>query len=152
MKKWIDFTWVTTTYLLYNDKWEVLIHKRTENCRDEWNKWDIWGGGVKVGEKLIDCVKREIKEEVNAEPEKIEYLWFREVFRENDWMKTHWISFDYMCFVENPSVIRIWEPHKISDIKWVKINEFPPKEDIHSQLPTMLSLHMDKIKETLNLN
>lgn len=42
---------------------KILLQKRSDN-----GKWAIHGGGMEPGEKYLETLKREIKEELNIEP------------------------------------------------------------------------------------
>lgn len=50
------------TLIIYKDG-KVLLQKRTDN-----GAWAIHGGAIEPGEKYIDALYREIKEELNIEP------------------------------------------------------------------------------------
>lgn len=52
---------VVTLVIYKNGK--ILLQKRSDNgC------WAIHGGGIELGEKYLETLKREIKEELNIEP------------------------------------------------------------------------------------
>jgi len=51
-----------TTLVIYKQG-KVLLQKRSDN-----GTWAIHGGGIEPGEKYIDALKREIKEELNIVP------------------------------------------------------------------------------------
>ncbi len=60
MKKGVDYTGVCVVFYCHDGQENVLMHKRSNKCRDEFGRWDIGGGGFEFGE-----------------PEKIEELgWF----------------------------------------------------------------------------
>ena len=48
--------------LIFNDKNEVLLLKRTEKAKNEAGYWQKPGGSIEIGEKVIAAMKREIKE------------------------------------------------------------------------------------------
>ena len=49
--------------ILKNNGGKILFQLRDENGRNP-NKWGIFGGGIKKGEKPIDALIREIEEEL----------------------------------------------------------------------------------------
>ena len=49
--------------ILKNNGGKILFQLRDENGRNP-NKWGIFGGGIKKGEKPIDALIREIEEEI----------------------------------------------------------------------------------------
>lgn len=53
--------------LIINDKGEVFAQKRTPDRRKFPKCWDLPGGGLEDGETIFDCVKRELKEELDFE-------------------------------------------------------------------------------------
>lgn len=143
MKKAKDYTGVCIVHYCHDGKGNVLMNLRSENCRDEYNRWDIGGGGLKYGEKLSDAVARELAEEYKAEALEIEPLGFREVIKtRRNGDTSHWIAFDFKVLVD-PDKVENGEPHKHTEIKWFAMDELP--DPLHSQLPTFL----EKYKEIL---
>jgi len=56
------------TLVIYKDG-KILLQKREDNgC------WAIHGGGIEIGEKYLETLKREIKEELNIEPKNPELM------------------------------------------------------------------------------
>jgi 8-oxo-dGTP diphosphatase len=62
---------VTCAIVIFNE--EILVTQRSENMRLPL-KWEFPGGKVEGNESNIDCVKREIKEELNIEIEILKQL------------------------------------------------------------------------------
>ncbi len=52
MKKGIDYIGVTCVFYCHDGKGKLLLHKRSENCRDEKGRWDCGGGAMELGETL----------------------------------------------------------------------------------------------------
>ncbi len=48
--------------VIYNNG-KILLQRRSDNGR-----WSLHGGGINLGEKYVDALKREIMEELNIEP------------------------------------------------------------------------------------
>ena len=59
----IEQAWyrISIKALVYNEKWDFLLAKE-----NNW-VWDIPGGGLDHWENPIDCIKRELKEEMGLE-------------------------------------------------------------------------------------
>lgn len=79
--------------IIMNSKGEILI---SDECRNGYSFTKFPGGGLQLGEGLGDCLKRELKEELNIEAEigdlfYVNDFFQRSVFRETDQM----ISFYY---------------------------------------------------------
>ncbi|MBI4086398.1 NUDIX hydrolase [Candidatus Kaiserbacteria bacterium] len=119
-------------YICHDGKGNILMHKRTERCRDEHGCWDCGGGGVKLGEKIEDALVREVKEEYLVEPLEYALLGHRELFREHAGQPTHWIAFDFKVLVD-PERVGIGEPDKASDIGWFPFRNLP--DPLHSAIP-----------------
>ena len=72
----------------------------------------------------------------------IEFLGYRDVHRENNGVKTHWIALDFKVLV-NKDQARNCEPHKFEEVKWFKLEEFP--SPLHSQLPIALEMYEGRL-------
>ncbi len=138
MKKGVDFTGITVVFMCHDGKGLYLLGKRGKNCRDEHGKWDPGGGGLEFGDTIEETLRKEIKEEYGADVLDHEFLGFREVHREHEGAKTHWIAFDFKVLVD-PTQVKNGEPHKIDEIGWFTFDAFP--QEIHSQLPKFLELY-----------
>ncbi len=142
MKKGQDYTGVTIVYFCHDGKGNFLMSKRSTNCRDEHGCWDPGGGGLEFGHDVIDTLKKEIKEEYCTDVLDHEFLGYRDVHREHDSKKTHWIALDFKVLVDT-SKVKNGEPHKFDKIDWFKIDSLP--KPIHSQVPKALELYKDKL-------
>ncbi len=132
-------------FFCHDGSGKYLISKRSINARDEHGTWDPGGGGLKFGEKIEDAVYREIKEEYCATPLALEFLGYRDVFREQQGKLTHWLMFDFKVHV-NPEEVQIGEPHKCGGLQWLTIDEiknFP--EPLHSQFPSFFEKYENKL-------
>jgi len=142
MRKGIDCIGVTVAFYCHDGEGNYLFHKQSQKCRDEHGRWDCGGGGVKVGESLLDAVKREVNEEFGTDPQEIEFLGHTDVFREHNGEKTHWIAFRYRVLVNRDKVINN-EPEKHEELDWFTIDTVP--SPLHSQVPKEL----EEFKEQL---
>lgn len=61
-------------FIITNEKGEVYIQKRSENVKSYPGAWEIPGGKLEKNENFEDCIKRELKEELNLELGKINEL------------------------------------------------------------------------------
>lgn len=142
MKKGEDYVGVTIVYLCHDGKGNILLAKRSKNCRDEHGAWDYGGGGLEFGDTVIDTLKKEIKEEYCADVIEHEFLGYRDVHREHNGKKTHWIALDFRVLVDRDNV-KIGEPHKFDEIGWFKLDSLP--SPMHSQAPTFFKQYKGKI-------
>jgi len=142
MRKGVDYPGVSLCFVCHDGNGRFLLQKRTKQCRDEHNTWDTGAGGLRFGEAVLDGLKRELREELNVEPLAIEFLGFREAHREHNGEQTHWIALDHKVLID-PAHVKIGEPHKISEVKWFTLDEFP--SPLHSMVPLFFSMHKNKL-------
>lgn len=142
MKIGEDYTGVTIVYLCHDGKGDILLSKRSKNCRDEHGRWDPGGGGLEFGDTVENTLKKEIMEEYCTDVMSYEFLGYRDVHREHNGKKTHWIALDFKVLVD-PSKVSNGEPHKFDAVEWFSLDTLP--FPLHSQFPTFLKLYRDKI-------
>lgn len=143
MIKGTDFIGNAAATLCHDGQGNYLLGLRSDKCRDEHFRWDpIGSGGIKFGQTIEETIFREVMEECNAAVVKIEPLGTREVFREHEGKKTHWIQFDFRVQID-PATVNNNEPAKCLELRWCKLNEFP--EPLHSQFPFFLEKYKDKL-------
>ncbi len=136
MIKGIDYIGVAVVPFLHDGAGNYLLGLRSNQCRDEHGTWEPLGsGGLKFGEHITDAIVREVQEEAGTVPFNFEYLGLREVHRELDGQKTHWLAFDYRAQVRRAEVV-IMEPDKCAALRWCKIADIPLPR--HSQFPVFL--------------
>ncbi|HLD39769.1 MAG TPA: NUDIX domain-containing protein [Candidatus Nanoarchaeia archaeon] len=141
-RKGVDFTGITIVFICHDGGGNFLMAKRSKNCRDEQGNWDIGGGSLEFSENILDTLKREIEEEYCTEVLEHEFLGYREVHRENNGVKSHWIAFDFKVKVDK-SKVKIGEPHKQDDIGWFTLSNLPAP--VHSQFPIFLGRYKNKL-------
>jgi ADP-ribose pyrophosphatase YjhB (NUDIX family) len=144
IKKGVDYTGVTTVFYCHDGKGNVVMQKRGPKCRDEQGKWDIGGGGLEFGAQVEENLKNEIKEEYCTDVLDFEFLGYRDVHRENNGIKTHWISLDFKVLVDRKKV-KNGEPEKFEEVKWFPSNSLPTP--LHSQLPIFLDKYKEKLQK-----
>lgn len=142
MRKGFDYTGVTIVYFCHDGEGNFIMAKRGKNARDENGKWDIGGGGLEFGDKVEDTIRKEIKEEYSTDVLAFEFLGFRDVHREHNGEKTHWIALDFKVLVDKHKV-RNGEPHKFDDLKWFTLDTLP--ENIHSKNMDFINMHRNKL-------
>ena len=142
MIKGIDFTGIAVAFLCHDGQGNYVMHRRSQNCRDEHGCWDFGGGGVKFGELLEDCLKREVKEEYDADILDSKFLGHRELLREHNGGKTHWLCFYYQVLVSPEQVINN-EPEKHDELCWFRFDDLP--QPLHSMIPGDIEMYKNKL-------
>jgi len=142
MKKGFNYPGVSIVYLCHDGQGNILMAKRSNNCRDEHGKWDQGGGGLEFGDTVEDTLKKEIKEEYCSDILAYEFLGYRDVHREHEGQKTHWVALDFKVLIDRGKV-KNGEPHKFDDLGWFTLGNLP--EPLHSQFPNFLKLYKDKL-------
>jgi len=143
MEKGINYIAVGVVFFCHDGKGNVLLNKRSKKSRDEYETWDLGGGSIEVGERIMTALKREVKEEYCADIINSESLGFRDVHRiDEQGSKTHWIALDFKVLIDRKKV-KNGVPDKHSEIKWFKFNNLP--KPLHSQFSFFLQKYKDKL-------
>jgi ADP-ribose pyrophosphatase YjhB (NUDIX family) len=129
-RRGIDYIGVGVACIIHDGNGRILLMKRGEQARDERGRWDICGGAIEFGESVDDAVRRELMEELCAEPVDIRFLTAYDAHREHEGDRTHWVQMVHAVQVD-PVKVAIGEPHKIAEIGWFGIDDLP--EPRHSQ-------------------
>ncbi|MAG61056.1 RNA pyrophosphohydrolase [archaeon] len=124
MKKGIDYPGVTVVFMCHDGEGNFLLHKRSNQCRDEHGRWDAGGGGLDFGIGVVETLKKEITEEFSTDVLDHKFLGYRDVHREHEGNKTHWISLDFLVCVDRNKVVNN-EPHKFDEMGWFKWGRIP---------------------------
>lgn len=143
LKQGVDYTGVSVVYFCHDGKGKFVMAQRSQNARDEREKWDIGGGGLDFGFTVEETLRKEIKEEYCTDVLSFEFLGYRDVHRTFEGKPSHWIALDFKVLV-NPQKVKIGEPKKFTDIAWFELNNMPT--NLHSQLPLFLEKYAKKLK------
>lgn len=130
IKRGVDFTGVNCAFYCFDDKGRILLNKRSTKCRDEHGRWDAGAGAMEFGEDFEETVRREVREEYCAEILQLEFAGMRSVVRDNNGVKTHWVTAIFAAQVD-PASVGIGDPIKMEEIGWFSVDELP--EPMHSQ-------------------
>lgn len=142
MIKGIDYTGIAVVYFCHDGKGNFLMNKRNQNCRDEKGCWDIGGGALEHLDSVENTLRNEIRQEYSTEVIDFEFLGYRDVHREVEGRKTHWIALDFKVLV-NSATVKNGEPHKFDEIRWVTKDTIP--QPLHSQLPVFFEKYKEKL-------
>ncbi len=118
-------------FVVHDGQKNLLLQKRSKNCRDEQGRWDIGGGALEFGESWEAAVRREISEELDAKIIKLDFLKAFNALRNENNLPSHWVALVYAVQVE-PKSVKINEPDKIDEIGWFRLNKLP--KPLHSMI------------------
>lgn len=142
MKKGKDYTGVSIVFTCHDGQGNFVLSKRGLACRDEQGTLDPGGGGLEFSDTVEKTLTKEVAEEYCTDVLAYEFLGFRDVHRENDGEKTHWIALDFKVLVD-PSKVKNGEPHKLDEIGWFRLDALPTP--LHSQYPKFLELYKERL-------
>lgn len=123
MKIGVDYIGVSVGALVFNKRGEVFLNKRSQNARNEKGSWEAPGGAVHFGEKRVDALKREIKEEFGIDIKIVRVLQTEDEILPRE--KQHWVATTYITKIKGEQQPRIMEPHKSDAIGWFPLNDLP---------------------------
>lgn len=142
LRRGFDFIGVNCVFYCHDGAGRILMHKRSQKCRDEQGAWDCGAGAMEFGETFEETIQREVMEEYCVEPLQIEYVATRNVLREHNGQRTHWVKNLHMVRVD-PAKVRNGEPEKIEELGWFTFDTLPTP--LHSQI----GIEVDLIKKFL---
>lgn len=131
----INHIGVSACALIHDGTGRILLQKRGPKARDEQGRWDICGGAIEFGDTIEETIIKELQEELLVAPLDMEFLGVSDVHRKQNGVNTHWIAITYSVKVD-PKLVKIGEPHKISEIGWFGLDDLP--SPLHSQAPKVL--------------
>jgi len=143
-----SFVGVSTAFICYDGSGKILLSKRSKNTRDEHGNWDAGGGGLKWGEAAEENLLREIKEEYNFTPLKIEFLGYMDAFRIGaDGEPTHWLAL-YFAVLVDPKQLKINEPDMVDDYGWFSLDDLP--KPMHTMFAPFMEKHGKMLRSIIS--
>ena len=100
---------------IINQKGEVLIQQRSSNRKMFPNKWTNTGGAAGAGDNSLETVLRELKEELNIEPDINNLEFIASYKRKNDYVDVWVLKEDFEI-----SNLKFQE-EEVQDAKWVTV-------------------------------
>ena len=109
--------------MIINEEGKVLLCKRSKTARNEQSQWEIPGGEVEFGEKLVDAIHREMKEELDIDLELTQQLPAADHIIATD--HQHWVPTTFLAKLKGKKLPRIMEPTKCDEFGWFSFNKLP---------------------------
>lgn len=124
MKAGKDYIGAAGGVLIFNTKNEILLMKRGKKSSNNVGFWSKPGGAIEYGETAVAMAKREIKEETNIEIN----IWGELPHTDHIIKKEgqQWLSINFLADYKKGK-LKIMEPHKCDELKWVSIEKVPKK-------------------------
>lgn len=117
--------------LLINENNEVLLSDEREYGMD-FTKFP--GGGVELGEGLIDALKREFVEECNAEIEVLAHFYTTDFYEKSSFNESQVLSVYYTVKPVSPLALNFkatifdFDEQTLQSFRWMKISELQEKD------------------------
>lgn len=130
--------------LIEKDDKFLLVQEAKENCK---GKWNIPAGHIEVNESVIDCLKREVKEETGCNILPTGILEIGNKVSENDIFLS--IIFEAKLIDEKIE----YNLNEILDVKWLSYNEIiKMKSKLRSPEIILRCIENYKAGKTVNLD
>lgn len=147
MEPGLDYIGVNVGFICHDGNGKVLLHLRSDTCRDEHNTWDAGGGQVEFGETLRDALMREVREEYGCEPLEVRHIAQLDLLREHVGKKTHWLANIFAVRVD-PEQVRVMEPDRNLGNQWYTLDGLP--EPLHTVLRKVFGEFKEQISMHIN--
>lgn len=118
--------------LLINDSNEVLVSDEQSGGRT-FSKFP--GGGLELGEGLIDALKREFMEECNAEIEVLNHLYTTDFYEQSSFNDSQILSIYYLVKSNGPLLLSFktkpfdFDEGSLQAFRWIKLEQLK-KDDV----------------------
>jgi 8-oxo-dGTP pyrophosphatase MutT (NUDIX family) len=142
MIRGLDYTGISCVCICRDGKGRFLLLQRGPEARDEQGAWEFGAGTLEFGETFEECVRRERKEEINAELGNLEFVHVDTIIRELGGRVSHWVFLLWVADVLNPNELRSLEPAHVTDIGWFTQDTLPSPR--HSKLEALVNLAAEK--------
>lgn len=108
--------------LVRNHKSELLLCKMNPDRGVFPSQWGFPGGGIEPGERMVEALRRELREELGIEVEQIKPAFFKDGFHEkllpNGQKQNVYMIFLIFNCATHSTTIQL--NHEFSDYRWVK--------------------------------
>ncbi len=123
MKKGIDYIGVAAGAMIFNDRGELFLAKRSMLTKNERGCWETPGGALEFGETLTAAVQREILEEYGVTIELLKQFPAEDHLIPDE--KQHWVATTFLAKLRPGQEPKIMEPEKCDQIGWFALDNLP---------------------------
>lgn len=143
MKPGFDYIGVGCGAFIVNEKNDVLLMKRGQQCKNFQGYWSLPGGALEYNERFHDGVKREIFEELGIHIEIIQLLCVTDDIMPEE--KQHWVTPQYLSKIIG-GTLEIKEPTKCDALQWFSLDHVPALLTLPTQNALAAFLALSKQK------
>ena len=145
-RKYTDKPILAVAAVIINDRDEIVLIRR--GVEPGLGLWSIPGGAVELGERLVDALKREVKEETGLDIEPLEILDVMEIIKRDDEDRVvfHYVTVDYIAKVIG-GVLNA--SSDVVDAKWIKWSEIGNYETTNT-FKKLIEKHGERILRYLS--
>jgi mutator protein MutT len=122
MRPGTDYIGVGVGAIIVDDQGRLFLARRGRNAGNERGLWEFPGGSVNFGERLVDAIQREIREEYGVDIDVGDLVDVADHILPEE--KQHWVSPSFLARITSGSP-SIQEPGKCSEIGWFRLDEIP---------------------------
>lgn len=131
-KAGVDFIGVSVGAMIFNDRGELFLSKRSQKASNERGCWETPGGAVDFGETLEEAVRREIREEYDVDIDIIKQFPAQDHLIPEE--KQHWVATTFLAKIKTGQEPTIVEPDKCDRIGWFPLDKLPEPLSIITKL------------------
>jgi 8-oxo-dGTP diphosphatase len=132
MKQGIDYIGVAVGAMIFNEREELFLSKRSNKSKNERGCWEIPGGSVDFGEKLSDAIQREMFEEYGVEIDILEQFPAADHIIPAE--KQHWVPTTFLAKIKTGQIPKVMEPEKCDGIGWFALKDLPSPLSLITQI------------------
>jgi 8-oxo-dGTP diphosphatase len=118
----VDYIGIGVGALIVDKHGRLFLSRRGTGARNERGLWEFPGGSVEYGEKLVDALQREMREEYGVEIQVGDLLDVVDHILPDEGQ--HWVSPTFICSITSGEP-RILEADKCAEIGWFLPDELP---------------------------
>jgi len=144
----IDCVGVSTSFYCHNGNGKWLLHKRSENCRDEKGAWDSGGGKLEFGLTLEQNVLKEVREEYGCEATIQKQLPAITLLRQSpEGKETHWVVIPFILFInmKHGKEVKMEDSEKMVELSWFSLDKLP--KPLHSGFQKTFQLNKSTFRK-----
>lgn len=131
----IDYVGIATPFYCNDGDGNFLMHKRSDEARDEHGRWDFGSEQLEIGERVEECVLRGVMEEWGIVGTIQEQLPAHDIIRTIGDVQSHWLVVPFFVKVDVVKA-KISEEKKFSEMEIFRLDNLP--QPLHTGVLTTM--------------